>query len=117
MRGIDAGFHRALGRLPDELARGWPEGCAGVAAAAVRLRLRDRNGLDSVVYGQLGDLADAYVRGHIDIEGSMSDVIRIAAELDGGPVGLPLQSPVHARLSGAACWVGTRSVARDVGDQ
>ncbi len=83
---MDAVVDHALGRLPEPVALEWPGGRAGAAAAAVRLKLHDSRMLLSLARGQIGELADAYVRGMLDIEGEMPDVMRIAALLAGDPV-------------------------------
>lgn len=86
MRNMDAVVDQALGRLPEPVALEWPGGRAGAAVAAVRLKLHDSRMLLSLARGQIGELADAYVRGRLDIEGEMPDVMRIAARLAGDPV-------------------------------
>jgi len=75
-----------LRELPGRLALEWPGGSAGAAAAAVRLKLHDPRVLLSLARGQIGQLADAYVRGSLDIEGRLQDVMSVAAELAGDPV-------------------------------
>lgn len=75
-----------LRELPGRLALEWPGGRAGAAAAAVRLKLYDSRVLLNLARGQIGHLADAYVRGSLDIEGRLQDVMSVAAELVGDPV-------------------------------
>jgi cyclopropane-fatty-acyl-phospholipid synthase len=75
-----------LARLPGSLALEWPGGSAGSGAASVRLKLRDRQMLARLASGQIGTLASAYVRGELEIEGSLSDVMAVAADLAGDPV-------------------------------
>ena len=75
-----------LMQLPCKLALEWPGGRAGTSAAPVRLKLHDSRMLASLVRGQIGHLADAYVRGLVDIEGSLTDVMGVAAHLAGDPV-------------------------------
>jgi cyclopropane-fatty-acyl-phospholipid synthase len=75
-----------LASLPGSLALEWPGGSAGPGAAAVRLKLRNRQMLARLARGQIGTLASAYVRGELEIEGSLSDVMAVAADLAGDPV-------------------------------
>ncbi|MFY9512876.1 MAG: class I SAM-dependent methyltransferase [Rubrivivax sp.] len=76
-----------LTQLSTGLALEWPGGSAGAGSGAqVRLRLRHKRQLASLLGGQIGHLADAYVRGEVDIEGSLADVMAIAGELVGDPV-------------------------------
>ncbi len=74
-----------LERLPVKVALDWPGGHAGQAHAVVRLRFHEPRWLGALARGQIGTLADAYVRGKLDIEGSMADVMAVAAELVGDP--------------------------------
>ena len=75
-----------LERLPGALALEWPGGKAGPVAAAVKLKLRNRQMLARLARGQIGSVASAYVRGELEIEGSLADVMAVAAELAGDPV-------------------------------
>jgi cyclopropane-fatty-acyl-phospholipid synthase len=53
----------------------------GPANAAVRLRLHRLTPLPHLLAGKIGRLAEAYVEGKLDIEGSMRDVVAVAASL------------------------------------
>jgi cyclopropane-fatty-acyl-phospholipid synthase len=75
-----------LAQLPARLALQWPGGQAGAAAPSVLLRLRDRQLLAPLAQGHIGQLADAYVRGALDIEGKLGDVMAVAGALAGDPV-------------------------------
>ena len=75
-----------LARMPGQLALEWPGGRAGGHSGAVLLRLRHRRLLAHLASGQIGELADAYVRGDLDIEGRLADVMAVAAALVGDPV-------------------------------
>jgi cyclopropane-fatty-acyl-phospholipid synthase len=75
-----------LARLPASLALEWPGGRAGDMAAQVRMKLRAWRALAWLARGNVGRLADAYVRGEVEIEGAMSDVMAVAAALAGDPV-------------------------------
>jgi cyclopropane-fatty-acyl-phospholipid synthase len=92
-----------LADLPRSLRLEWPGGQAGDAAAAVRLRLRGWRPLTWFAQGQIGDLADAYVRGELEIEGEMGDVMAVAAALAGDPVRR------GARWAGLPGWSQWRS--------
>ncbi|MCV2371335.1 SAM-dependent methyltransferase [Roseateles oligotrophus] len=72
--------------LPCKLALAWPGGRLGAKAADVSLTLHDTPLLLGLMRGQIGQLADAYVRGRMDIEGSLADVMKVAAHLVGDPV-------------------------------
>ena len=75
-----------IGQLSRPLALQWPGGQAGAADAPVRLRVNDTEHLRCLVSGNIGTLADAYVRGDLEIEGDLREVMEIAAELVGDPV-------------------------------
>lgn len=77
---------RAAARLPAGLALEWPGGRAGDPSPSVRLCLRHRRQLAHLAQGRIGDLAEDYVRGELDIEGSPADVMSVAATLVGDPV-------------------------------
>jgi cyclopropane-fatty-acyl-phospholipid synthase len=89
-----------LAQLPRALALKWPGGAVGPAAPAVVLTLRDRSLLRHLVQGRIGNLADAYVNGDLDIEGEMPDVMAVAGAL----VGDPRQSSAHAAPRWLARW-------------
>ena len=74
-----------LDQLPLKVALDWPGGHAGNGQADLRLRFHEPRWLGALARGQIGTLADAYVRGKLDIEGSMADLMVIAAELVGDP--------------------------------
>lgn len=82
-----------IGQLSRPLALQWPGGQAGAADARVRLKVNDTEHLRCLASGHIGTLADAYVRGELEIEGDLREVMEIAAELVGDPVG---QSPTTA---------------------
>ena len=75
-----------LAALPRRLALQSPGGSAGTSTADVRLKLRRRQLLGELARGRIGALANAYVQGDLDIEGSLSDVMAVAAALVGNPV-------------------------------
>jgi cyclopropane-fatty-acyl-phospholipid synthase len=75
-----------LGQLSRPLALQWPGGRAGAADAPVCLKVSDAQQLRWLASGNIGTLADAYVRGDLEIEGDLREVMEIAAELAGDPV-------------------------------
>jgi cyclopropane-fatty-acyl-phospholipid synthase len=82
-----------LAELPQGLALQWPGGRAGANGPKVVLKLRHRELLAQLARGRIGDLADAYVRGDMEIEGAMPDVMTVAGALVGDPVRRGEQSP------------------------
>lgn len=74
------------------IAVAWPGGRLGPGDAPVVLRLRDRRWLTALAGAQLGDLAEAYVRGDLDIEGSLRDLMAAAAALVPDPTAAPTPS-------------------------
>lgn len=89
--------------LPDNLSLAWPGGRAGPAQAGVQLTLRHRRSLAWLARGRIGDLADAHVRGELDIDGPLGEVMAVAAQLAGNPV------QTEARLSPLRWWAALRS--------
>ena len=86
MTALSALIDSRLAGLPRRTALEWPGGRAGNASAEVCLRLRHRRLLAKLAQGQVGGLADAYVRGDLEIEGALTDVVEVAAALVGDPV-------------------------------
>jgi cyclopropane-fatty-acyl-phospholipid synthase len=74
-----------LTRLPQPVTVEWPGGHAGAAHARLRLKLADRRLLASLAQGRIGSLADAYVQGRCDFEGSLAELMSLAAALVGDP--------------------------------
>jgi cyclopropane-fatty-acyl-phospholipid synthase len=100
--------HRIDARLahsPCPLALQWPGGRAGPATSSVLLRLRHRGLLAPLAGGRIGDLADAYVRGELDIEGTMADVMAVAGALAANPLDAE-QGRLHV---GRRWWAVARS--------
>lgn len=75
-----------LARLPRRLSLQWPGGRAGEHAADVCLKLAHRHALAWLARGEIGALADAYVRGDLEIEGAIGDVMAVAGALVDDPV-------------------------------
>jgi cyclopropane-fatty-acyl-phospholipid synthase len=93
-------IQRQLAQLPGSLALQWPGGCAGPVAGGaptVVLKLRDRRLLLPLARGCIGDLADAYVQGNLDLEGEMPDVMAVAGALVHHTQGNPTRSMAQAR--------------------
>ncbi len=110
MTDIAAWIEPRLAALPRRLAVQWPGGRAGAPGADVCLRMADRRLLAGLAQGRIGALADAYVRGDLDIEGSLADVMAIAAALVGDPVKRGVASNPLARWAqrAAAGWRSRR---------
>lgn len=70
---------------PHSLAVAWPGGRVGPGGAKVLLRFRESRWLGVLAYACIGDVAEAYVRGEVEIEGSMHDLMAAAAALAGDP--------------------------------
>lgn len=77
---------RHLARLPRPLLLAWPGGLAGDPNAPLRVTLHRRHLLVSLLRGRIGDLADAHVRGEVDIKGSLQDLMQVAGALVRDPV-------------------------------
>ena len=74
-----------LAALPRRLRVEWPGGGLGSPRWDVRLRVQGTRALSWLTRGDAGRLADAYVRGDLEIDGAMPDVMAIVAELVGDP--------------------------------
>lgn len=75
-----------IDRLLPRVAVEWPGGRIGGPGAAVRVRLRHADLLAQLAQGRIGELADAYVDGRLEIEGPMPDVMAVAAALVNDPL-------------------------------
>ena len=81
---IDAGLERKLDALTLPLAVVLPGGHrVGVADAAVTIRLRELSPLAHIAAGSLGKVAQDYVEGRLDFDGSVRDLVQIGAQLVG----------------------------------
>jgi cyclopropane-fatty-acyl-phospholipid synthase len=85
MSAVSSLIEHRLEQLPRKVALEWPGGRAGDAQPDLRLHFHEPHWLGRLARGQIGDLADAYVRGKLDIEGSMPDLMAVAAALVGDP--------------------------------
>ena len=70
----------------------------GAADAALRLTLRDLTPLGHVASGQVGKLAEDYVEGRVEVDGSLRELMTVAAELIGED---PTQ---HQGVHGVLTW-------------
>lgn len=86
MRGIEVLVQQAIGKSSGALCLEWPGGKAGDSTAAVRLKMYDRRVLLRLARGEMGRLADDYVEGRLDIDGVVTDVMRIAVDLTRDPL-------------------------------
>jgi len=79
-----------LGALPMPVSMELPDGQKiGATDAAIRLRVRDATVLTHFVAGEVGVLGEDYVEGKFEFDGSMQDLMRLAASiLPGSPVDL-----------------------------
>lgn len=77
-----------LASLPLPVQLTMPDGQqVGAANAEVRLVIKDRATLAHLAAGQVGSLGEAYVEGKFDVDGSMRDLMRLAAAiLPGSPI-------------------------------
>lgn len=73
-------------RLAVPIALEWPGGRVGPANAPVQLKLREWHQLAALLMGRIGSVGNAYVRGELDIEGRLRDVMDVAAELAHSPL-------------------------------
>src|SRR5690554_3936619 len=83
-----------LASLPLPVRLTLPDGnSVGAMDAAIHLTVRDPRTLTHLASGQVGTLGEDYVEGKFEVEGSMRDLMRVAAAI------LP-QSPIDAARSG-----------------
>ncbi|MDE2402010.1 MAG: class I SAM-dependent methyltransferase [Burkholderiales bacterium] len=82
--------HRTLEALPSAptapLAVEWPGGRAGPAHPRIHMRFRRTADLLALGRGHVGKLADLYVKGQLNIEGSMRDVMCATSALATQPL-------------------------------
>lgn len=112
MGALDAVLERRLAGLSLPLALQWPGGQRiGPERAVVTLRLRGLAPLVHLAGGRIGRVAEDYVEGRIDIDGTLRDLMAIAAQLVGSD---PRESarPVAALGWWRALWRQARSRQR-----
>lgn len=71
--------------LPLPMAVEWPGGRHGPTTAPLQLQLHDRRLLAALAAGQVGHLAEAYVRGDMEFSGPLRELVTVAAQLAGDP--------------------------------
>lgn len=88
MAAITSIIEKKLATLPLPVALEMPDGAkVGTRDASVRLRVKDSAVLTHLAAGQVGVLGEDYVDGKFDFEGSMRDLMRMAASvLPGSPI-------------------------------
>jgi len=91
---VYSAVEQKLGQLPIDVMLILPDGTRlGNANAQVRLTFKDKTTLAHVAAGQVGVLGQDYVEGKFDVEGSMRDLMALAAALLPG-------SPLEAARGG-----------------
>src|SRR5690606_2331008 len=111
---ILSAVEKKLAQLPLSVEVQMPDGeKAGSPNADIRLRIKDRTILANLASGQVGRLGEDYVEGRFDIDGSMRDLMKLAAAILPG-------SPIEAArggwltgLIGSLVSVWRHSVERD----
>ncbi len=88
MSSILSAVEAKLAALPVPVQLSLPDGSkAGAQGASVSLSIRDNAVLPNLAAGQVGRLGEDYVEGRFDVEGSMRDLMHLAAAiLPGSPV-------------------------------
>ena len=94
MSSILSAVESKLASLPLPVRLTLPDGnSVGASDAAVHLTIRDKRTLAHLAAGQVGTLGEDYVEGKFEVEGSMRDLMRVAASI------LP-ESPIEAARAG-----------------
>ncbi|MBA4176354.1 MAG: SAM-dependent methyltransferase [Leptothrix sp. (in: Bacteria)] len=83
---VQQALERRLQGLPVPMLLRWPGGQAGPPQAGLCVTLHRRRQLLTLLRGHIGDLADAHVRGELDIDGSMRETMAVAGALARDPV-------------------------------
>ncbi|HEX2519642.1 MAG TPA: SAM-dependent methyltransferase, partial [Castellaniella sp.] len=88
MSAITSIIEKKLGSLAMPVSLEMPDGeKIGAADSTIRLRIKDASVLTHFAAGQVGVLGEDYVEGKFDFEGSMRDLMRMAATiLPGSPI-------------------------------
>ncbi|OWT57423.1 class I SAM-dependent methyltransferase [Candidimonas nitroreducens] len=88
MNSVLSAVENKLAALPLPVELTMPDGTrVGAANARIRITAKDKSALAHLAAGQVGVLGEDYVQGKLDIEGSMRDVMAMAAAiLPGSPV-------------------------------
>ncbi|MER1966248.1 class I SAM-dependent methyltransferase [Castellaniella sp. GW247-6E4] len=105
MSAIQSAIEAKLAALPIPVSLELPDRQKiGAADAAIRLRVKDHAVLAHFAAGEVGILGEDYVEGRFGFEGSMRDLMRLAA-------GILPQSPVDAARSGWLTGIVRRLVS------
>lgn len=88
MSAINSAVEAKLKSLPTPVQLLMPDGkCIGNKDAVVKLQIHDVSILTNLAAGQVGKLGEDYVDGKFDVEGSMRDLMHLAASiLPGSPI-------------------------------
>ncbi len=107
---------RRLAAVPWPVAVAWPGGAYQPRDARVSLALHDRRLLAALATGQVGRLAEAYVRGRLELCGSLRELVATAATLVGDPLAARAPGALTRRLRDLASLLRHRRLAdrRDV---
>lgn len=82
MSSVLSAVEKKLESLPVAVQVQLPDGSvAGSADATIRLVAKDKSALLNLASGQAGLLGEDYVEGRLDIEGSMRDLMKLAASI------------------------------------
>ncbi len=114
MSSILSAVEKKLAQLPLSIQVVMPDGeKAGPPDAQITLRIKDLTVLANIAAGQVGKLGEDYVEGRFDVDGSMRDLMKLAASILPG-------SPIEAArggwltgLIGSLVSVWRHSVERD----
>jgi cyclopropane-fatty-acyl-phospholipid synthase len=99
LHAVAGGFASRLERLPVPTRLRFPDGTlVGPPSARVTLGLRDASLVNRLARGHIGALAEAYVDGRLELDGSLRDICAVGAEL------LPVDPVAAATPSGAVRW-------------
>ncbi len=75
-----------LERVPFPFAVSWPGGWLGAQQPELRFHFQRRPMLRALAQGDVGELADAYVRGDVDFHGNVRQLMQAVVALAGDPV-------------------------------
>ena len=98
MASVLSAVEMKLERLPLPVQVQMPDGeVTGPSNAQIRLNIKDRSALANLAAGQVGKFGQEYVEGKVDIEGSMRDLMTLAASVLPGS---PIDAARHGWLNG-----------------
>ena len=97
-------LERRLSAMQLPLAVELPAGeRVGASDARVTLRLRNLSSIARIAAGQIGRIAEDHVEGRLDVDGSMRDVMEIAAEMIGATPPRPEAAPRRCGGGAISC--------------